>query len=104
MTNTANFNWPLQECDFQGHKNALIDIDAKLKTVITAITVDSAVLVGGTVTVANTDIADTNNIIYNRSVTGGTPGHLSYVINAGTSIVFTSSSAADTSTIVYQIL
>jgi len=68
-------------------------------------TVGTATLAGsGTATVANTKIKATDTIIYNRTTLGGTPGHLSYAINAGTSIVFTSSSTTDTSTIAYVII
>lgn len=63
----------------------------------------SATLVGGTVTVSNTNIATGDLIIYNRSTTGGTAGHLSYTINDGTSFTFNSSSGSDTSTIAYVI-
>lgn len=63
----------------------------------------SAVLVGGTVTVADTALKATSTILYNRSVLGGTPGHLSYAITAGTNVIFTSSSATDTSTLVYVV-
>jgi hypothetical protein len=64
--------------------------------------VGSAVLVGGTVTVPMPLAAATDIIVYTRSTTGGTPGHLSYVINAGVSVVFTSSSGTDTSTLVFE--
>lgn len=61
-------------------------------------------LSGGTATVSSTTIAATDTVMYWRSTVGGTPGHLSYAINAGTSIVFTSSGGSDTSTIVYTVV
>lgn len=64
----------------------------------------SAVLVAGSATVSNTTLADTDIVVYERSTLGGTPGHLSYAITAGTSLVFTSSSSSDTSTITYTVL
>lgn len=66
--------------------------------------IGSAVLVGGTVTVANTNIAATDRILVVRSTTGGTPGHLSYTISAATSFTINSSSGTDTSTVVYLIV
>ena len=64
----------------------------------------SAVLVGGTVSVANTNIAANDLILLSRSTTGGTEGTLSYVISAGASFTITSSSGTDTSTIAYVIV
>lgn len=66
--------------------------------------IGSAVLVGGTVTVANTNIAAGDRILVVRSTTGGTEGHLSYTINAGVSFTINSSSGTDTSTVVYVII
>ena len=100
MPRTTNFLWEIDDCEVDAYKLFLADLDAKLGTALQTYT---ATLVGGTVTVANTAIKSTNRVIFNRSTTGGTPGHLSYVINAGTNIVFTSSSGTDTSSIVYQI-
>jgi len=71
--------------------------------------VGSAVLVAGTVTVL-TGIAITANskVFLSRSLTGGTPGHLSYTVVVGAfgvaQLVITSSSGTDTSTIVYEIV
>jgi hypothetical protein len=101
MARTTNFGWEVDDCEVDAYKLFLADLDAKLGS---AYTVYTATLVGGTVTVANTAIKSTNKILYNRSTLGGTPGHLSYAINAGTNIIFTSSSGTDTSTIVYQIV
>ena len=66
--------------------------------------IGQAVLVGGTKTVANTNIAAADRILLSRSTLGGTPGHLSFVINAGADFVITSSSGTDTSTIDYVII
>jgi parallel beta-helix repeat protein len=70
----------------------------------------TAVLVGGTVTVNTAEIVgvagDLPNeyVILSRTVTGGTPGHLSVgTITAGASFVINSSSATDTSTIYWEI-
>lgn len=66
--------------------------------------IGQAVLVGGTKTVSNTNIAATDRILLSRSTLGGTPGHLSFVINPGADFVITSSSGTDTSTIDYVII
>lgn len=66
--------------------------------------IGTAVLVGGTVTVANTNISTTDRILYVRSTTGGTPGHLSYTITNATSFTINSSSGTDTSTVAYFIV
>jgi hypothetical protein len=66
--------------------------------------IGQAVLVGGTKTVSNTNIAAADRILLSRSTLGGTPGHLSFVINAASDFVITSSSALDTSTIDYVII
>ena len=100
MARTTNFLWEIDDCEVDAYKTFIQDLDTKLGT---ALQMYTATLSAGTVTVANTAIKSTNKIIFNRSTLGGTPGHLSYAINAGTSIVFTSSSGSDTSTIVYQI-
>lgn len=62
-------------------------------------TAGSAVLVGGTVTVANTAIGTNSLVFLSRSTTGGTVGHLSYTKIDATSLTINSSSATDTSTI-----
>ena len=66
--------------------------------------IGQAVLVGGTKTVANTNIAAADRIFLSRSTLGGTAGHLSFVINPGADFVITSSTALDTSTIDYVII
>lgn len=64
----------------------------------------TAVLVTGTVTVANTSVTASSRIAHWRQVTGGTLGHLSVgTITAGTSFVINSSSATDTSTVGFEI-
>jgi hypothetical protein len=63
----------------------------------------SATLVAGTVTVSNTSVTASSRIQITRSTAGGTLGHLSYTLSAGTSFTVTSSSASDTSTFVYTI-
>lgn len=64
----------------------------------------SATLVGGTILVTASSVTSLSSIFYNRSTTGGTPGHLSYVIASGASVTFNSSSGTDTSTLVYFII
>lgn len=61
-------------------------------------------LVGGTATVANTSVGAFSRIFLTSQVDGGTPGFLrvSSRVN-GTSFTITSSSAADTSTVAYEI-
>ncbi|HEV2243549.1 MAG TPA: hypothetical protein VGR98_21060 [Streptosporangiaceae bacterium] len=64
----------------------------------------TAVLVAGTVTVANTSITANSKLLLSRSTLGGTPGHLSYTTTAGVGYTINSSSATDTSTVVVEIL
>lgn len=64
----------------------------------------AAVLVGGTVTVTNRIVTANSRIFLTRSTTGGTVGHLSYTISAGTSFTINSSSGTDTSTINWMII
>jgi hypothetical protein len=66
--------------------------------------VGSAVLVAGTVTVANTSVTASTLAFLSRSVAGGALGHLSYTVVAGTSITINSSSVTDTSTINYLLV
>lgn len=65
---------------------------------------NSAVLVAGTVTVANTSVTAATLALIGRSTAGGTLGHLSYTVVPGTSITITSSSATDTSTVIYLLI
>lgn len=63
-----------------------------------------ATLVAGTVVVANTSVTATSRIMLTSQVDGGTPGFLRVSTRAvGTSFTILSSSAADTSTVAYQI-
>lgn len=64
----------------------------------------TATLVAGTVTVSNTLVTANSRIFYNRSTPGGTLGHLSCTISAGTSITFDSSSLLDTSNITWHLI
>ena len=64
----------------------------------------TAVLVAGTVTVANTSVTANSRIMLTTQATGGTAGFL--VVSArtaGTSFTILSSSAADTSTVAFEI-
>lgn len=64
----------------------------------------TAILVAGTVTVANTSVTATSRILLTSQVDGGTPGFLRVSARvAATSFTITSSNAADTSTVAYQI-
>lgn len=63
-----------------------------------------AVLVAGTVVVPRTTVTATSLIYLSRRVVGGTPGHLSYVRNAGVGFTINSTDALDTSTVSYLIL
>ncbi|MBC2903144.1 hypothetical protein [Streptomyces cupreus] len=63
----------------------------------------TATLVGGTVTVSNTSVTASTRIVLTRSTTGGTVGHLSYTVSAGTSFTINSSSGTDTSTVVWLL-
>jgi hypothetical protein len=64
----------------------------------------TAVLVAGTVTVANTSVTASSRILLTSNLDGGTPGFVRVSSRvAGTSFTITSSNAADTSTIAYEI-
>ncbi len=95
---TTNLKLQVLDCYSQDFINLMSGLDSQLMPFTTA------VLVAGTVTVANTAIKSTSVIEYQRSTAGGTLGELSYAITAGTSFTFTSSSATDTSTIQYRII
>jgi hypothetical protein len=62
-----------------------------------------ASLSSGTIAVLNSAVITGDRISLDRQVLGGTPGHLSSVINSGVSITINSSSAADTSTVAWEI-
>ena len=64
----------------------------------------TATLVGGTIAVANTSVTASTRVIYCRSTTGGTAGHLSTTQSAGVSFTITSSSGTDTSTCVWMLV
>ena len=66
--------------------------------------IQSAVLVAGTVTVANTSVTASTLALIGRSTAGGALGHLSCTVVPGTSITITSSSATDTSTVIYLLI
>jgi hypothetical protein len=64
----------------------------------------TAVLVAGTVTVADTAVTANSRILLTSQVDGGTPGFVRVSARvAGTSFTITSSSATDTSTVAYEI-
>lgn len=63
-----------------------------------------ATLAAGTVTVATTAVVATSRIHLTRATTGGTPGHLSYTVNAGTSFTINSTSGTETSTVNWLII
>jgi hypothetical protein len=64
----------------------------------------TATLVAGTVTIANTSVTANSRILLTSQVDGGTPGFLRVSARVvGTSFTITSSNAADTSTVAYQI-
>lgn len=66
--------------------------------------IGDAVLVAGTVTIANTNILATDKIILSHKIIGGTPGFITPTIIGATSFTLTSTSVLDTSTITYQII
>lgn len=63
----------------------------------------TAAMVAGAITVANASVTANSRIFPSRKVAGGTLGHVSYSVVAGTSFTLTSSSATETSTFVYEI-
>ena len=65
--------------------------------------IGTVALVTGTKVVANSYVTANSLILLSRSLTGGTLGHLSYTATAG-SFTINSSSATDTSTIIYFII
>lgn len=66
--------------------------------------VGEATLVGGTVTVNNTNVTATTLALLSRRVAGGTLGDLTYTRNAGVSFTINSTSGTDTSTISYFLI
>lgn len=68
-------------------------------------TVGTATLVGGTVTVATSQVNAASIILISRNVVGGTVGDLRLgAITAGTSFVINSASGTDTSTVNWAII
>jgi len=65
--------------------------------------IGTATLVGGTVTVSNPNVSATSLVLLSVSTKGGTQGILSYTATAG-SLVISSTSGSDTSTVVYFIM
>ena len=55
-------------------------------------------LVAGTATVSDTDITANTVVHSERTTTGGTPGHISFSVSAGSSFTVSSSSGTETST------
>jgi hypothetical protein len=89
--------------DAHSGKGLYLRTGSKWGKVVTG-TMNSAVLVAGTKAVSLTSITANAKIFLNRSTTGGTVGHLSYTISAGVGFTINSSSATDTSTVVYIVV
>jgi hypothetical protein len=64
----------------------------------------TSTLAAGTIVVANTSVTANTRVLYSRMVTGGTPGHLSIVLNAGVGFTINSSSGTDTSSVAWMLL
>ena len=64
----------------------------------------TAVLVAGTVTVANATVTANSLVLMSVQTPGGTQGNLSVAVTAGTGFVITSDNALDTSTVGYIIV
>ena len=64
----------------------------------------TATLVAGTVTVTRQQITANSIVRVSRRTSGGTPGHLSVTMTAGTSFTISSSSGSDTSTVLWEIV
>ena len=64
----------------------------------------TATLVAGTVTVNYSKATNNTRIFVSRMASGGTLGHLSVSVTAGTSFTITSTSATDTSTVAYLVI
>ncbi|MFF8980170.1 glycosyl hydrolase family 28-related protein [Streptomyces cellulosae] len=62
-----------------------------------------ATLAAGTVAVANTSVTANTRVLLSRQTLGGTPGHLSVVLDAGVGFTINSSDAADTSSVAYVL-
>ena len=68
------------------------------------LTYGQVTLVAGTAAVADTALTAASLPMHSRLVTAGTPGTISASVTPGVSVTFTSTSATDTSTLVYLIL
>lgn len=77
---------------------------APVELVPSTLTSGTATLAAGTVTVALPSISASSVVRLVRQAAGGTPGHLSLVLNAGTGFTINSSSGADTSTVFWEIV
>jgi hypothetical protein len=80
------------------------DLTIKPATDLPYVSAGTATLVAGAVDVANTSITTNSRVRIDRQTSGGTLGHLSVVLLAGTKFTINSSSAADTSTVYYEIV
>jgi hypothetical protein len=63
----------------------------------------NATLVGGTATIANTNITANSIIVLNTKTVGGTQGLLSYTLDPGVGFDIDSDEAADTSVVSFVI-
>ncbi|MFE9363676.1 glycosyl hydrolase family 28-related protein [Streptomyces sp. NPDC006978] len=63
-----------------------------------------ATLAAGSVTVANTSVTAATRVVPARQAAGGTLGHLSVTVTAGTGFTITSSSGTDTSVVAWLLL
>lgn len=85
------------------HQSNFLALDAAFGSLLTVYT---ATLSAGTVTVLNATVPTTSlsRVIFARTTPGGTLGSISAVVNAGTSIVFSSTSSSETSVVSYQVV
>ena len=66
--------------------------------------IGESTLVAGSVIVTNSAVTSSSLIFLNHHTAGGTLGSLSYIVSAGTSFTVTSTSATDTSTVIWHII
>ncbi len=66
--------------------------------------IGNAVLVGGTVAVANTSVTTGTYVFLSRKTIGGVAGNLTYTLSAGVSFTINSDNIADTSTVTYLLV
>lgn len=100
----------------EAHKGLLDSILSKVKSLAYPVIVGlyvkagstsrlhDAVLVAGSVVVANASVTANTRILLTRQTLGGTPGHLSYSISAGVGYTITSSSGTETSTVTVMLV